>query len=84
MHALHHVCLLSHMAENAPGGLILVDECQFRSRLIEQDLLDHPVGPPRIDHGSIQRRHPHKHHDWQHDRVGSIERVLLDENRQKS
>ena len=80
MHALHHVCLFSHMSKNASCCLVLVDERQFRSCLVEQDLLDHAVGATGVHHRAIQSCNPGRNHDRKHDRVSTVEGILLDQD----
>ncbi len=63
VHALHHMRLLSLVTENPPCCLILVDECKFRTGLIEQNLVDHTIGSSRVYNGSVQDDEPQTNHD---------------------
>ncbi len=79
MHTLHHVSLLSLMAEQSSCGLVLVDKGELAASLVEQHLVNHPIRTARIDHSTVENGEPGDDHDRQHDRICSIEWVLLDQ-----
>ena len=75
--ALHHMSLLGLMSKDSASRLILVHKGQLTTSLIEEDLLNHAIGAPRISHGPVKNNEPNGDHDGQHDRVCPIERVLF-------
>ena len=81
MHALHHVSLFGLMAENAPRGLIPIDKCKLTASLVKENGLDHAISAARVGYGTVKSEEPEENHDWQHDGVGPIERIFLDQHR---
>ena len=80
MHALDHMCLFSLVAKQSPGALILVDNGQLTARLVKQYLMYHPVSPSGVNDSTVEHSEPRNDHDRQHDRVGPIEGILLDQD----
>lgn len=63
VHALHHVCLLRLVTKNPSRCLVLVDESEFRTCLIEQNLVDHTIGSSRVHNSTVQDDEPQTNHD---------------------
>ena len=79
MHALHHVSLFCLMAKNATRGLIAVNKCQLTSCLVKQNRLYHSVRAAGIGDSAVEREEPEGNHYREHDRVGPVEWIFLDE-----
>ena len=80
--SLHHVSLLSLVPEQPSCRLILVHKGELTSCLVQQNLVYHAVSAPRVNDHSVNGEPPEGNHDGQHDWVGAIEGILLDQHGQ--
>ena len=75
-----------HVRAQLTGQLVFVDESQLDACGVKQDLMYHVVGALGVLDHAVKEDEPRGHHDREHDWVGPVEWILLDQvskNRQR-
>ena len=66
-----------HISAKFTGQLILVDKGELYACRIKQNLMNHIISSLRVLDHSVKDDEERSNHDWQHDRVSSIEWIFL-------